>query len=323
MVNGTKSTQFSQFALMTEPEQFGKSLIMAEGNAHIPEHEQSWEVMAPAEQTVPVVVASPHSGKAYPADFVANSPLDLLALRRSEDSFVDELIAAAPEFGIPLLRALFPRAYIDPNREPFELDPDMFEDALPDYANTQSSRVAAGLGTIARVVSSGQEIYSKKLKFSEAAARINENYRPYHRTLRDLLDTTRRRFGHYVLIDCHSMPSVGGPHDPDAGRRRADMVLGDCFASTCSEKIVSLVETTLAGRGYQVVRNKPFAGGFTTRHYGRPAQGLHTLQIEINRGLYMDEAAIKPNGGMAKLTRDMTALLNRLSQIDSTDLLPK
>ena len=206
---------------MTGPEQFAKSLIMADTNTTSSETDQSWEVLAPAEQTVPVVVASPHSGRAYPADFVANSPLDLLALRRSEDSFVDELIGAAPDLGIPLLRALFPRAYIDPNREPFELDPDMFEDALPDYANTQSSRVAAGLGTIARVVSSGQEIYSAKLKFSEAAARINENYRPYHRTLRDLLDTTRRRFGHYVLLDCHSMPSVGGPHDPDAGRRRA------------------------------------------------------------------------------------------------------
>jgi N-formylglutamate amidohydrolase len=308
---------------MTAAEQFGKSLIMAKSNASKPGQIHSWEVLAPAEQTVAVVVASPHSGKAYPADFVANSPLDLLALRRSEDSFVDELIAAAPDYGIPLLRALFPRAYIDPNREPFELDPEMFEDALPDYANTQSSRVAAGLGTIARVVSSGQEIYSKKLKFSDAADRINANYRPYHRTLRDLLDTTRRRFGHYVLIDCHSMPSVGGPHDPDAGRRRPDIVLGDCFASTCSEQVVSLVESTLAARGYKVVRNKPFAGGFTTRHYGRPAQGLHTLQIEINRGLYMDETAIKPNGGMAKLTRDMTALLGKLAQIDGAKLQPK
>ena len=308
---------------MTGAEQFGKSLNMAENKASESRPDQSWEVLAPAEQTVPIVVASPHSGKAYPADFVANSPLDLLALRRSEDSFVDDLMAAAPDYGIPLLRALFPRAYIDPNREPFELDPDMFEDDLPDYANTQSSRVAAGLGTIARVVSSGQEIYSKKLRFSDAAARINANYRPYHRTLRDLLDATRRRFGHYILLDCHSMPSVGGPHDPDAGRRRADIVLGDCFASTCSEAVVSLVESTLAGRGYKVVRNKPFAGGFTTRHYGRPTQGLHSLQIEINRGLYMDETAIKPNGGMAKLTSDMTALLSQLSRIDSSNLQPK
>lgn len=287
------------------------------------EADPSWEVLAPGEQVAPVVLASPHSGRAYPADFVANSPLDLLALRRSEDSFVDDLFAAAPELGIPLLRALFPRAYIDPNREPFELDPDMFEDALPDYANTQSSRVAAGLGTIARVVSSGQEIYATKLRFSDAAARINANYRPYHRTLRDLLDATRRRFGYYVLIDCHSMPSVGGPHDPDAGRRRADIVLGDCFSSTCSETVIRTVEQSLRARGYEVARNKPFAGGFTTRHYGRPGQGLHALQIEINRGLYMDEQAIRPNGGMAKLKEDMTALLGELIALDGAVLRPK
>ncbi len=285
--------------------------------------ERTWEVLAPTEQLAPVVLASPHSGRAYPPDFVANSPLDLLALRRSEDSFVDELVGAAPSLGIPLLRALFPRAYIDPNREPFELDPDMFEDALPDYVNSQSSRVAAGLGTIARVVSSGQEIYATKLKFAEAAARINGNYRPYHRALRELLDATRRKYGHYVLIDCHSMPSVGGPHDPDAGRRRADFVLGDCYASACSEAVIRIVEQSLLARGYNVVRNKPFAGGFTTRHYGRPGQGLHALQIEINRALYMDEAAIKPNGGIEKMTADMTAVLTDLARIDSTALRPK
>lgn len=289
---------------------------MAERNLSQEGDEKTWDVLAPAEQTTPVVLASPHSGRDYPADFVANSPLDLLALRRSEDSFVDDLFAAAPRLGIPLLRALFPRAYIDPNREPFELDPEMFVDDLPDYANTQSSRVAAGLGTIARVVSSGQEIYASKLKFADAAARINANYRPYHRALRNLLDATRRRFGHYVLIDCHSMPSVGGPHDPDAGRQRADIVLGDCFASACSEPVIAAIEQALTKSGYDVVRNKPFAGGFTTRHYGRPSQGLHAVQVEINRGLYMDETAIKPNGGMAKLTQDMEALLTVLADID-------
>lgn len=291
---------------------------MANGNPSQEDQQASWEVLAPAEQTAPVVLASPHSGRDYPADFVANSPLDLLALRRSEDSFVDDLFAAAPNHGIPLLRALFPRAFIDPNREPFELDPDMFDDPLPDYANTQSSRVTAGLGTIARVVSSGQEIYASKLKFADAAARINANYRPYHRALRDLLDTTRRRFGHYVLIDCHSMPSVGGPHDPDAGRQRADIVLGDCFASACSEAVITTVEQALKDQGYEVVRNKPFAGGFTTRHYGRPSQGLHAVQVEINRGLYMDETAIKPNGGMAKLTQDMKSVIEILADIDDS-----
>ena len=279
------------------------------------------EVLSPEQQTAPVIFASPHSGTNYPADFVNNSPLDLPSLRKSEDSFVDELFAAAPDHGMPLLRALFPRSYIDPNREPFELDPGMFEDDLPDYANTQSSRVHAGLGTIARLVSSGQEIYGKKLRFAEAADRINANYRPYHRELRDLLDQTRDEFGCYLLIDCHSMPSVGGPHDPDAGHRRADIVLGDCFTSACNEAVISTVETVFAARGYQVSRNKPFAGGFTTRHYGHPQQGRHALQIEINRALYMDEAAIQHNDGMVKMTSDITAVIETLAKIECDDLL--
>ncbi len=280
------------------------------------------EILSPEQQTAPVIFASPHSGTDYPADFVNNSPLDLPSLRKSEDSFVDELFSAAPDHGMPLLRALFPRSYIDPNREPFELDPGMFSDDLPDYANTQSSRVHAGLGTIARLVSSGQEIYGKKMRFAEAADRINANYRPYHRELRDLLDQTREEFGCYLLIDCHSMPSVGGPYDPDAGRRRADIVLGDCFASACNEAVISTVETVFTARGYQVSRNKPFAGGFTTRHYGHPQQGRHALQIEINRALYMDEATIQHNDGMAKMTSDITAVIETLAGIECADLLP-
>ena len=282
----------------------------------ISERGKAWDVLAPERQSAPVVFASPHSGTDYPPEFLAASPLELLALRRSEDSFVDELFAAAPSRGMPLLRALFPRAYIDPNREPFELDPAMFEDDLPSYANTSSSRVAAGLGTIARVVSSGQEIYAGKLRFADAAQRINAHYRPYHRALRGLLEATRRSFGCYLLIDCHSMPSVGGPHDPDAGRQRPDFVLGDCFGASCDDAIVSLVENDLRGRGYEVTRNRPFAGGFTTRHYGRPNQALHALQIEINRALYMDEAAIRPTDGIARLAADMTGLIGTLAGID-------
>ncbi len=285
--------------------------------------EESFEVLAPRDQTAPLVFASPHSGTRYPPNFVASSPLDLLLLRRSEDSFVDDLFAAAPELGLPLLRALFPRAYIDPNREPFELDPAMFEDELPAYANTQSTRVAAGLGTIARVVSSGQEIYSDKLKFADAAERINTNYRPYHKALRELLDATRERFRCYVLIDCHSMPSVGGPHDPDAGRERADFVLGDAFSASCSEVVIRLVQNTLKSLGYTVVRNKPFSGGFSTRHYGRPSLGMHAVQIEINRALYMDEAAIKPNDGLPGLAEHMGELITALSGLNLAQLRAK
>ena len=278
------------------------------------------EVLAPERQNVPLVFASPHSGSDYPSDFVAGSPLGRLTLRRSEDSFVDELFAAAPTYGAPLVRALFPRAFIDPNREPFELDPAMFEDKLPNYANTQSSRVAAGLGTIAKVVSSGQEIYRAKLKFADAANRINTYYRPYHKAVRTQVDRTRTMFGFCVLIDCHSMPSVGGPLDPDAGRGRADFVLGDGFGGSCDESVISTIEEALRAQGHAVVRNKPFAGGYTIRHYGRPAEGVHAVQIEINRALYMDERKIERIDGIARLTEQMTSVIEALTALGRLDL---
>jgi N-formylglutamate amidohydrolase len=279
-----------------------------------------WEILAPDHQRAPLVFASPHSGTDYTAEFLRASPLDLMTIRRSEDSFVDELFAAAPSLGAPLLRAHFPRAFVDVNREPFELDPDMFEDELPSYANTQSTRVAAGLGTIARVVSSGQEIYRGKLRFADAADRIAGYYRPYHRALKSLVDDTRNRFGWCVLVDCHSMPSVGGPLDPDAGRGRADFVLGDCFGTACGEIVTSTVEDSLRGLGYAVVRNRPFAGGYTTRHYGRPAGGVHALQIEINRSLYMDERRITQNERFPAIAQEMTKVMASLCRLGSLDL---
>jgi N-formylglutamate amidohydrolase len=284
---------------------------------------QHWEIMRPERQTVPLVFTSPHSGRDYPPAFVAASVLDPVALRRSEDSYVDELFAAAPRLGAPLLKALFPRAFIDPNREPFELDPAMFSDDLPSYADTQSSRVAAGFGTIPRVISNGQEIYSGKLTFAEAAERINHYYRPYHKALAALVDDTVERFGCCVLIDCHSMPSVGGPLDPDAGRGRADFVIGDCFGNACEESISATVERALRARGHSVVRNKPFAGGFTTRHYGKPSIGVHALQIEINRALYMDEAAIKPHRGLPELAGRLDVLITTLAGLGVAELRSK
>ncbi len=193
------------------------------------------EILTPAERAAPMVFSSPHSGRDYPASFLAQSPLDPVTLRRSEDSFVDEIFAAAPRCGAPLLKALFPRAYCDPNREPFELDPSMFAGRLPDFVNTRSRRVAAGLGTIARVVASGAEIYDRKLRFDEALARIEMNYRPYHAALTALIAETRRHFGTCVLIECHSMPSIGGPMEDDAGkRRRVDIILGDGHGNSCA-----------------------------------------------------------------------------------------
>ena len=279
------------------------------------------EVLAPARQTVPLVVASPHSGAHYPRAFVASSRLDPLALRRSEDSFIDEIFGAAPALGAPLLRALFPRAYVDPNREPYELDPAMFEDTLPGFANTRSPRVAAGLGTIARVVATGRDIYRDKLRLAEALERIQALYQPYHGALRRLLSETREEFGYCMLIDAHSMPSIGGPMDADAGRARVDIILGDVHGVSCAPIVTDTAERALRERGYAVTRNNPYSGGFTTQNYGRPRRGMHALQIEINRALYMDEERILRKDTIAGLTRDMAAMLRELAAIDRRLLL--
>lgn len=270
------------------------------------------EVLEPAEQTMAVVFASPHSGTRYLPEFLAASRLDPWTLRKSEDSFMDQLYGAAPDLGAPLLRALFPRAYIDPNREPFELDPEMFEDPLPDYVNRHTPRVAGGLGTIARVVANGEEIYNRKLRFAEAMQRINQLYHPYHRHLQRLIGRTRERFGYCLLIDCHSMPSVGGPMDQDAGLKRVDMVLGDCFGSSCAPGVTAAVDETLRDLGYRVTRNMPYSGGFTTMHYGQPSTGVHALQIEINRAIYMEEDRFRPTARFNSLREHLGVLIASL-----------
>lgn len=278
------------------------------------------EVVAPSEQTIPFVFASPHSGCSYPPEFLRSAALDATSLRRSEDFFVDRLFSPVVGRGAPLLRALFPRAFLDPNREPYELDPAMFEDRLPDFANTRSPRVAAGLGTIARVVASGANIYARKLRFAEAEERIVTLYRPYHQALARLIDGTRRRFGHCVLVDCHSMPSVGGPTDDDTGVARVDFVLGDCYGVSCARALVATAEVSLTARGYRVVRNNPYAGGFTTRHYGRPKTGVHALQIEINRRLYVDETTYRPLPDMATVQDAIADMVDALIAIPARDL---
>jgi len=271
------------------------------------------EVVEPAEPQGALVCASPHSGTDYPASFLAESRLDPLTLRRSEDSFVDEIFGGAAAVGAPLLKARFPRAYLDPNREPFELDPQMFEDALPNYVNSRSPRVQVGLGTIARVVATGEEIYARKLRFAEAAMRIERLYRPYHKVLRQLLAATIERMGYYLLIDCHSMPSSAGPAERDFRRQGVDVVLGDCHGTSCHPLVVETAQRILGAKGYRVARNTPYAGGFTTAHYGAPNSGGHALQIEINRALYMDEREINRKPFLRQLTQDMHDLLAALS----------
>jgi N-formylglutamate amidohydrolase len=294
-----------------------------EGNvATLAVGEPMLDIVAADRQTSPLVLASPHSGTHYPADLLAASRLDPLSLRRSEDSYVDEIFGAAPGLGAPLLKAHFARAYLDPNREPFELDPAMFEDALPDFVNRHSPRVRVGLGTIARVVASGEEIYARKLRFAEAAQRIERLYRPYHRALAQLVEATRNRFGYYLLLDCHSMPSTTLPPRAGLGRGRVDIVLGDCHGTSCDPIVADTAQRVLMDKGYAVVRNAPYAGGFTTTHYGKPGEGGHCLQIEIGRGLYMDERSYERKAFFAQLARDMRDLTLALSGIEPALLRP-
>jgi N-formylglutamate amidohydrolase len=262
----------------------------------------------PADQTAPLVFASAHSGQDYGLDFVASARLDPLGLRRSEDSFVDELFAAAPGCGAPLLAATFPRAFCDANREPWELDPAMFEEKLPDWVNTTSPRVGAGLGTIARVVASGEAIYRRKLRFAEAEQRVRTCWQPFHDALAALIGGTRQRFGRCLLVDCHSMPAAVLP--PRGG---ADIVLGDAHGTTCGPRTIRVIEQLLEGLGYRVRRNDPYAGGFITRHYGRPRERIEAVQIELSRALYMDEARIEKLAGFARVQRDMATLIAALT----------
>lgn len=249
--------------------------------------------------------------------------LDLLTLRRSEDAFVDEIFAAVPRSGASFLKAHFPRVYVDPNREAYELDPAMFVQPLPAYVNTTSPRVRAGLGTVPRVVASGDAIYADKLDFPRIVRRLEQNYFPFHAALDDLLRQAYARHGCYLLIDCHSMPSVAGTCDSDAGLRRADFVLGDRFGTSCAPALTQLVEGFLTALGYSVRRNIPYAGGYITSHYGRPAEGRHTLQIEINRALYLNEETITPHAGLARIAEQMTRLTRLLVERGPVAIRPR
>lgn len=240
---------------------------------------------------------------------------------------MEEIFLGATKLGAPLLHALFPRAYVDPNREPYELDPAMFEEGLPNYVNSRSPRVSAGLGTIARVVANGAEIYRGPLSLAEALARIERHYWPYHAALKDLVEETRAAFGCCILLDCHSMPSSNDINPDSDGKRprgpkSLDFVLGNCHGTSCAPLITDCVAATLERLGYSVGRNVPYSGGFVTRHYGRPEAGLHSLQIEINRALYMDEEAITRKAELRFLAEQMNEVLRALGEIPPEKLRP-
>ena len=282
---------------------------------------RAFDLQDPASRAGPVIFASPHSGRNYLPEFLQQSRLDEHALRQSEDGYVDLIFDNAPRFGAPLLKALFPRAYVDVNRNKNELDPRMFVDAIPEKADLRSNRVLAGLGVIPRIVADGHDIYGRKLRINEAEMRLRTCYTPYHNALKQLIDRSLDEFGCAVLIDCHSMPSVGGaPLTP--GDRAIDFVLGDRFGTSCASSLTSLVERSLTKAGYRVSRNAPYAGGYVASQYGNPVQGVHVLQIEINRALYLNEEKFARSNGFEPLRQKMQDLMARLTQIDPKALQP-
>lgn len=273
---------------------------------------QEFEVREPASQTIPFVFNSPHSGNHFPVDFLASSHLDSLSIRRSADHYVDELFADAPELGAPLLVAHFPRAYLDVNREPYELDPRMFDGPLPPYVNIGSMRVAGGLGTIPRIVAENMEIYRKRLSVDEGLSRIETIYKPYHACLRKLIARTHARFGIGILIDCHSMPGNVRLSGSDV---RPDFIIGDRYGTSASAELSRAALQFFDDMGFSAVRNKPYAGGFITEHYGRPVRGLHALQIEINRGLYVDEVTLEKKAEFPLVAAALSTFMRQMAEL--------
>jgi N-formylglutamate amidohydrolase len=256
----------------------------------------------PEAPATPLIFASPHSGSLYPPEMMAAAAVDEALMRRSEDAFVDDLIALAPLGGARVICGRFGRAYIDLNRDPWELDPAMFEGDLPSYVQGRTARVAAGLGAIAKLAGEGQKIYARKLTFPEAQARVETAHRPYHDALSRLIGEAHAAHGMAILIDWHSMPSAAAKSvlTPRHGRG-CDMVLGDRFGAACAPALTRLVERELEAMDFRVVRNAPYAGGYTTEFYGRPGRRTHALQIEIDRALYLDEVTLQPTEGLARL----------------------
>jgi len=265
-------------------------------------------VAAPEERASAFIFASPHAGRAYDDAFARACLPPLTILRRSEDAYVDALFADAPQLGAPLICATFPRVFVDPNRARDELDPDMFDDPAGFAGPQVTARAGAGLGVIPRLAADGRALYAGRVSQAELGRRLTGFYDPYHARLRAEVETVRAAFGAAYVIDCHSMPS--------ASARGADIVLGDRYGASCSRALVARAEAHFRDLGFAVVRNRPYAGGYTTEHYGRPETGVEALQIEINRGLYLNEAEVRPAAGLPSLRRALSDWMGRMLQDD-------
>ncbi len=279
------------------------------------------EVIAPPDWKVPFIFASPHSGRRYPAEFLDQSPLDLMTLRRSEDAYVDLLIDTATSLGAPVVKALFPRAFVDVNRKPGEIDPALFDGPLPQINHNLTNRVLAGFGVIPRLAADGLAIYNHKLPAQEFTQRLDQYYFPYHAEIERLIAACLEKFGIAILIDCHSMPSHDMQRRPIRSIGGTDFVLGDRYGSSCAPGLTHLADSLLLNRGYRVARNAPYAGGFVTSKYGDPVRNVHALQIEINRALYLNEEKVSRHSGFPVLRRSLQMIFADLVKLDPSALL--
>lgn len=272
----------------------------------------AYHLARPVTRTTSVVFASPHSGRNYPESFLRRAVLNTSEIRSSEDAFVDLLFDSAPDHGAPFLTACAPRAYLDLNRGPDELDSALIEGVR---RTAHNPRIASGLGVIPRVVANGRQIYQGKLTLIEAHQRIAQYWRPYHDQLQTLLDESANAFGEAILIDCHSMPHEALENVAPPGAARPDVVLGDRFGATASGPIVEQVEAAFASAGLRVARNMPFAGAFIAQHYGRPSRQQHAIQVEIDRALYMDEKTLEPNANYDAFKAALNGVIAELTDI--------
>ncbi len=276
-----------------------------------------YHLSRPAQLRSCVVFSSPHSGDKYPESFVRDSVLDRQKIRSSEDAFVDQLFSSAPETGAPLLRANLPRAFVDLNRGPDELDPALITGAR---WHGHNPRVTSGLGVIPRVVANGRAIYRGKMSAEQARQRIDQFWHPYHRMLQSLLDEALTQFGRAILVDCHSMPHEAMDGTARGKRQRAEVVLGDRFGAAAGGDVVDMIESAFAEAGLRVTRNTPFAGAHITQAYGRPSRNQHAVQIEIDRALYMDEQTVRPNENFDAFRKLMHRVAGEISLIGQNQM---
>ncbi len=279
----------------------------------------AYTLTRPDRRTTSVVFASPHSGRAYSASFLRRSVLNEQAIRSSEDAYVDKLFDVAPQFGASLITAGAPRAYVDLNRSAEELDPALIEGVRKGGHNP---RVSSGLGVVPRVVANGQAIYRGKLTLAEAKQRLERYWMPYHAALKAEMAQAHEMFGEAILIDCHSMPHEAMDSVVRTGLKRPQVVLGDRFGAAASERMVDQIEAAFVHAGFAVTRNTPFAGAFITQHYGRPAENMHAIQIEIDRALYMDEKTIRPHAEFATFKRRLQAIIADIARIGRPEAQP-